>query len=90
MRLHRRCSGRFEVGCKPAETAILDLGAAEALLAEQPNEPIDEVFVCDVFDAAANIIQTFTVKMPKEKAAAFQAEHPIKAGHPMPAGAMKP
>jgi hypothetical protein len=78
------------IGCMPAETAIFDLGDAEcALLAKQPDEPKIEVVLCEVFDAAQNVIQSFQVKMPPDQAASFIAAHPFKQGHPLPVGAKK-
>jgi hypothetical protein len=78
------------LGCKPAETAIFDLGDAEcALLAKQPIEPTIEIVLCEVFDTAQNVIQQFQVQIPTDQAASFVAAHPFKTGHTLPEGVKK-
>jgi hypothetical protein len=76
-------------GCTPAQVATdIDLINAEcALLDSQPGAPIAIIIGCEVFNAAQQIIQQFNVKVPADQAAAFIAAHPVKSGHPLPAGA---
>lgn len=76
-------------GCTPAQVAAdIDLVNAEcALLDQQPNASAIIVITCEVFNLAQQVVQQFTVKLPADQAAAFIAAHPVKAGHPLPAGA---
>jgi hypothetical protein len=80
-----------DMGCKPAQVSIdIDLINAEcALLEQQPESPAVAIIACEVFDVAQQIVQQFNVHMPADQAAAFLAAHPIKAGHPLPAGVNK-
>jgi hypothetical protein len=80
-----------DMGCKPAQLSVdVDLINAEcALLDQQPGSPAVAVLACEVFDVAQQIVQQFNVHLPADQAAVFLAAHPIKAGHPLPAGVKK-
>jgi hypothetical protein len=74
--------------CKAAETAIIaGVNQACAVATAQP-DPAWVYFVCEVLDAAGNIIATNTVKVPAEQAQAFRTKYPALASVP-DAGASK-
>lgn len=75
-------------GCKPGQASNdIDLINAECSFLLQQPEPAVVVIACEVLDLAGQIVQQFNVKVPADQAAAFVAAHPVKTGHPMPAGA---